>query len=196
MMILNTDTAMREFGRRLKVARKKRYSSQAEFADALSVKQDTVSKWESGRNTPEISTLCEICNLLDIDLGYLLSEYDETTDTRHIIWKETGLREDAIKCLQSLNTKAQAGGDLYLIMLSTMIESPELYRLIGQIRYYIDRLAEYEASSKDDPAAFDAAEHKITSERYGVTYSFEKLLNDVLERLSGKYTNREASTNG
>lgn len=196
MMILNTDTAMREFGRRLKVARKKRYSSQAEFADALSVKQDTVSKWESGRNTPEISTLCEICNLLDIDLGYLLSEYDETTDTRHIIWKETGLREDAIKCLQSLNTKAQAGGDLYLIMLSTMIESPELYRLIGQIRYYIDRLAEYEASSKDDPAAFDAAEYKIASERYGVAYSFEKLLNDVLERLSDKYSNGEASTNG
>lgn len=196
MMILNTDTAMREFGRRLKVARKKRYSSQAEFADALSVKQDTVSKWESGRNTPEISTLCEICNLLDIDLGYLLSEYDETTDTRHIIWKETGLREDAIKCLQSLNTKAQAGGDLYLIMLSTMIESPELYRLIGQIRYYIDRLAEYEASSKDDPAAFDAAEYKIASERYGVAYSFEKLLNDVLERLSDKYSNGEAATNG
>ena len=187
---------MREFGRRLKVARKKRYSSQAEFADALSVKQDTVSKWESGRNTPEISTLCEICNLLDIDLGYLLSEYDETTDTRHIIRKEIGLSEEAIKCLQSLNTKVQAGGDLYLIMLSTMIESPELYRLIGQIRYYIDRLAEYEASSKDDPAAFDASEYKITSERYGVTYSFEKLLNDVLERLSGKYTNREASTSG
>ena len=196
MMILNTDTAMREFGRRLKVARKKRYSSQAEFADALSVKQDTVSKWESGRNTPEISTLCEICNLLDIDLGYLLSEYDETTDTRHIIQEETGLSEEAIKCLQSLNMKAQAGGDMYLVMLSAMIESPELYRLIGQIRYYIDRLAVYEASSKDDPAAFDEAEYKITSERYGVTYSFEKLLNDVLERLSGKYTNREASTSG
>ena len=61
---------------------------------------------------------------------------------------------------------------------------------------HIDRLAEYEASSKDDPAAFDAAEYKIASERYGVTYSFEKLLNDVLERLSGKYTNREASTSG
>ena len=85
---------------------------------------------------------------------------------------------------------------MYLIMLSAMIESPELYRLIGQIRYYIDRLTEYEASSNDDPAAFDAAEYKIASERYGVAYSFEKLLNDVLERLSGKYTNREASTSG
>ena len=196
MLILNTDTAMREFGRRLKVARKRKYGTQAEFADALNVKQDTVSKWESGRNTPEISTLCEICNLLDIDLGYLLSEYDETTDTRHFIREETGLSEEAVKCLQSLNMKAQVGGDLYLIMLSAMIESPELYRLIGQIRYYVNRLAEYEATSKDDPAAFDAAEYKITSERYGVIYSFEKLLNDVLERLSDKYSNGEASTNG
>ena len=196
MLILNTNDAMREFGRRLKVARKKRYSSQAEFAEALSVKQDTVSKWESGRNAPEISTLFDICALLDIDLGYLLSEYDETTDTRHIIQEETGLSEEAIKCLQSLNMKAQAGGDMYLVMLSAMIESPELYRLIGQIRYYIDRLAEYETANKDDPAASDAAEYKINSERYGVTYSFEKLLDDVLERLSNKYTNGEVSTSG
>lgn len=196
MLILNTNAAMREFGRRLKVARKKRYSSQAEFAEALSVKQDTVSKWESGRNAPEISTLFDICALLDIDLGYLLSEYDETTDTRHIIQEETGLSEEAIKCLQSLNMKEQAGGDMYLVMLSAMIESPELYRLIGQIRYYIDRLAEYETANKNDPAASDAAEYKINSERYGVTYSFEKLLDDVLERLSNKYTNGEVSTNG
>lgn len=196
MLILNADSALREFGLRLKTARKRKYRSQEEFADALQVRRDTVSKWESGRNVPEVSTLFDICELLDIDIGYLLSEYKETTETRHIIQAETGLSEEAIKCLQSLNPQAHVGGDMYLIMLSTMIESPELYRLIGQIRHYINRLAEYETVDKNDPAAFDAAEYKINSERYGVTYSFEKLLDDVLVRLSDKYAQKEARGNG
>ena len=71
-----------------------------------------------------------------------------------------------------------------------MIEQPELFQLIGQMRYFISRLDECEAVDKSDSAALDAAEYKKNSERYGVSYCFDKLLDAVLEQL------KEAPDNG
>lgn len=155
-----------------------------------------MSQYQDGSTQPNLQSLAEIAKYFGVSTDWLLGLTDMRTPNMDVraIANYIHLSDKAIERLNSLT--AIEGGDMYLIMLSAMIESPELYRLIGQIRYYIDRLTEYEASSNDDPAAFDAAEYKIASERYGVTYSFEKLLNDVLERLSGKYTNREAATNG
>lgn len=166
------------------------------LADKLEISRQAVSQYQDGSTQPNLQSLAEIAKYFGVSTDWLLGLTDMRTPNMDVraIANYIHLSDKAIERLNSLT--AIEGGDMYLIMLSAMIESPELYRLIGQIRYYIDRLAEYEALSKDDPAAFDAAEHKITSERYGVTYSFEKLLNDVLERLSGKYTNREASTSG
>ena len=165
------------------------------LADKLEISRQAVSQYQDGSTQPNLQSLAEIAKYFGVSTDWLLGLTDVRTPSMDVraIANYTHLSDKAIERLNSLT--AIEGGDLYLIMLSAMIESPELYRLIGQIRYYIDRLAEYEASSKDDPAAFDAAEYKITSERYGVTYSFEKLLNDVLERLSDKYT-MEASSNG
>ena len=165
------------------------------LADKLEISRQAVSQYQDGSTQPNLQSLAEIAKYFGVSTDWLLGLTDVRTPNMDVraIANYTHLSDKAIERLNSLT--AIEGGDMYLIMLSAMIESPELYRLIGQIRYYIDRLAEYEASSKDDPAAFDAAEHKIASERYGVTYSFEKLLNDVLERLSDKYT-MEAATNG
>lgn len=166
------------------------------LADKLEISRQAVSQYQDGSTQPNLQSLAEIAKYFGVSTDWLLGLTDMRTPNMDVraIANYTHLSDKAIERLNSLT--AIEGGDLYLIMLSTMIESPELYRLIGQIRYYIDRLAEYETANKDDPAASDAAEYKINSERYGVTYSFEKLLDDVLERLSNKYTNGEVSTNG
>ncbi len=166
------------------------------LADKLEISRQAVSQYQDGSTQPNLQSLAEIAKYFGVSTDWLLGLTDMRTPNMDVraIANYTHLSDKAIELLNSLT--AIEGGEMYLIMLSTMIESPELYRLIGQIRYYVDRLAEYEATSKDDPAAFDAAEYKITSERYGVIYSFEKLLNDVLERLSDKYSNGEAYTNG
>ncbi len=166
------------------------------LAHELKVSRQAVSQYQDGSTQPNLQKLAEIAKYFGVSVDWLLGLTDMPTPNMDVraIANYTHLSDKAIERLNSLT--AIEGGDMYLIMLSAMIESPELYRLIGQIRYYIDRLAEYEASSKDDPAAFDAAEYKIASERYGVTYSFEKLLNDVLERLSDKHSNEEAPDNG
>ena len=166
------------------------------LADKLEISRQAVSQYQDGSTQPNLQSLAEIAKYFGVSTDWLLGLTDMRTPNMDVraIPNYTHLSDKAIELLNSLT--AIEGGEIYLIMLSAMIESPELYRLIGQIRYYIDRLTEYEASSNDDPAAFDAAEYKIASERYGVAYSFEKLLNDVLELLSGKYTNREASTSG
>ena len=166
------------------------------LAHELKVSRQAVSQYQDGSTQPNLQKLAEIAKYFGVSVDWLLGLTDMPTPNMDVraIANYTHLSDKAIERLNSLT--AIEGGDMYLIMLSAMIESPELYRLIGQIRYYIDRLAEYEASSKDDPAAFDAAEYKIASERYGVTYSFEKLLNDMLERLSDKHSNEEAPDNG
>ena len=166
------------------------------LAHELKVSRQAVSQYQDGSTQPNLQKLAEIAKYFGVSVDWLLGLTDMRTPNMDVraIANYTHLSDKAIERLNSLT--AIEGGDMYLIMLSAMIESPELYRLIGQIRYYIDRLAEYEASSKDDPAAFDAAEYKIASERYGVTYSFEKLLNDMLERLSDKHSNEEAPDNG
>lgn len=166
------------------------------LAHELKVSRQAVSQYQDGSTQPNLQKLAEIAKYFGVSVDWLLGLTDMRTPNMDVraIANYTHLSDKAIERLNSLT--AIEGGDMYLIMLSAMIESLELYRLIGQIRYYIDRLAEYEASSKDDPAAFDAAEYKIASERYGVTYSFEKLLNDVLERLSDKHSNEEAPDNG
>ena len=188
MLNLDTHEGRLNFGCRLRAARKSRFESQASFAEAMRVTRDSVANWESGRRAPEVNKFSKICTLLDIDLGYLLSEYDESTEARHIIRNETGLSEGAIQTLQAF--KSKEGGEMYLILLSAMIEQPELFQLIGQMRYFISWLDECEAVDKSDSAALDAAEYKKNSERYGVSYCFDKLLDAVLEQL------KEAPDNG
>lgn len=46
--------------------------SQARLGEALSVSQDTISLWETGKSLPDIETLVRICAIFDVTSDYLL----------------------------------------------------------------------------------------------------------------------------
>ncbi|MBR0312154.1 MAG: helix-turn-helix domain-containing protein [Oscillospiraceae bacterium] len=62
------------FGRRLSLARKERGLSQAQLAKRLYVGQATVSRLEQGTAVPDVATIRQIAEVLDVDVNLLMSD--------------------------------------------------------------------------------------------------------------------------
>ena len=63
------------FSELLKQCRKQQGMSQAELASKLGVTQQAVGKWESGKSSPDPSTVARIAELLNTTADYLLGLY-------------------------------------------------------------------------------------------------------------------------
>lgn len=73
-------------GKAIKEIRKKENISQQKFADKYGVTYQAVSKWENGKNIPDISILKEICNDYNLDLNdFLDSKINKKKDTKKIL---------------------------------------------------------------------------------------------------------------
>lgn len=69
------------FSELLKQCRKKQGVSQAELASRLGVTQQAVGKWESGKSSPDPSTVARIAELLNTTADYLLGLYRPDAET-------------------------------------------------------------------------------------------------------------------
>ena len=68
-------------GKFIAKSRKGRNLTQRQLADALSISDKTISKWECGKGLPEVSLMLPLCAALDITVNDLLSgEKVSTTD--------------------------------------------------------------------------------------------------------------------
>lgn len=63
-------------GKRIKELRTEAGLTQKKFGERLSVSQDTVSLWETGRSLPTTELVIEICKMLNISADYLLGLKD------------------------------------------------------------------------------------------------------------------------
>lgn len=62
-----------QIGRFIAKTRKSLHLTQRQLADALSISDKTISKWETGKGLPEISLLLPLCHMLNISVNELLS---------------------------------------------------------------------------------------------------------------------------
>ena len=60
-------------GRFIAEARKAKNLTQRQLADALSISNKTISKWECGKGLPEVSLMLPLCAALDVTVNDLLS---------------------------------------------------------------------------------------------------------------------------
>ena len=80
-----------ELGKRIQTIRKNNNLSQSDLAEMLGVSRQSVSKWETGSSTPEISKLIQISEMFDISVDVILGkEYsvdiqDESENTESMI---------------------------------------------------------------------------------------------------------------
>ncbi|MCR4598744.1 MAG: helix-turn-helix domain-containing protein [Acetatifactor sp.] len=65
---------MNEFGNKVAQKRKDMGMTQMEFADALSVTRQTVSRWESGSVVPDVDKIGDIARILGVTCDYLLRD--------------------------------------------------------------------------------------------------------------------------
>lgn len=70
------------FGKKIKQLRIKNNLTQKEFANKLGVTYQAVSKWETGKNMPDILLLQEISKLLNINIDELLTGNTELKNDR------------------------------------------------------------------------------------------------------------------
>ena len=62
------------FADKLQNLRKSKGLSQEELAEKCNVTRQSVSKWETGLGYPETEKLLILCEILDVDLDYLLRD--------------------------------------------------------------------------------------------------------------------------
>ncbi len=65
---------LNKIGELIKDIRKNNNLTQKDFADKYNVTYQAVSKWENGKNLPDITLLREICNDFNINFSELVGE--------------------------------------------------------------------------------------------------------------------------
>ncbi len=76
-----------KIGKVIKDLRKRNNMTQQDLASKLGVTYQAVSKWENGKNIPDIAILKDISRMFDIDLNYLLDgEMSKKTKINTIIF--------------------------------------------------------------------------------------------------------------
>lgn len=80
------------FGKHLRKLREAKGMMQRELADALDIKQNTLSSYENGKRYPEMFTLLKIANYFDVSLDDLVYKIDVeanqeelTEDEKHLL---------------------------------------------------------------------------------------------------------------
>lgn len=73
-----------KIGNLLKDIRQKNNLTQKEFADKLGITPQAVSKWENGKNIPDIGVLKEIKKLYNIDLDYILDGESNKKESKRL----------------------------------------------------------------------------------------------------------------
>lgn len=73
-------------GKLIKELRKKNNLTQAELADSLGVTYQAVSKWENGKNIPDISILKELSKKYNIDINDFLEGNHKVQKTNKYLW--------------------------------------------------------------------------------------------------------------
>ena len=69
----------------IKTKRKEKNLTQEELASKINVTEKAVSRWETGRGTPDISLLIPLANALDLDVSDLLNGDEKKKDLNNNI---------------------------------------------------------------------------------------------------------------
>lgn len=104
-------------GNKLKKLRMSRGLTQKDIADQLHVSFQTISKWESGINEPDIATLKELAKLYECSIDFLLNDTEEENEEEKETDKEINppqeiVNEPKVVYVHELHVCARCGKDI------------------------------------------------------------------------------------
>lgn len=195
--IFNSDPVKKGLGAKIKEARGD--MSRQNLADALNacgsrphepkrpdgLTVDRLKQWELGNNPVDLEWLPAICQVLDVDFGYLFGEYPEKTRVISDIVKVTGLTENAVDVLIQMNKKkhVRAFSDL----LSCIISDPDFEYFLGLLEGYFS--SETEISAELSMSNFKCRQKDLSI--FAASTSLQNIMNRVVPVFLSQYQTTE-----
>lgn len=170
-----------DFGSVIKIARKdKGYKRQEDFAGALGVSTESVRNWEQNRALPGPESLFKICEVLDLDVDYLLGRLEHRTHDIQYIQDYTGLSAEAIDVLHNFSQDGSYRIEHWPELLSLIITHKDFRRLMTNISDYILILdSEYQQTIED-------IDHDILDMTGSGLFHTSRVLTNILEDLGSR----------
>lgn len=129
--------------------------------------------------SPKLVIVCNLCQLLDCDVSYLVGDYDERNYPTHKISEYTGLSEDAIKSIKSLKRMS-----FLLNALNYFTCSPEFKQIVIDLFHFRERLKEAVELAENPSAEQHESIEKLRSAQFMeflATRNFDELFGRVLK---------------
>ena len=122
--------------------RKEHGYTQQSFAEEFGICIETIRNWEQGRNVPELDTIYKLCNFFECDMDYLFNNISCHNHDTQFIQDQTGLSEDSINDLISLNESAY--GFLYTPIIDCLLKDEKFtHHLMNKIDDYFRAYKNY-----------------------------------------------------
>lgn len=126
-----------KIGRFIAESRKEHGLTQIQLADALSISDKTVSKWECGKGLPEVSLMLPLCEKLEISVNDLLSGERVDSSDYHKKAEENmmNLMRENEENKRNFSVSVICGvitiiATLALVSLASFIEMPTIARVL------------------------------------------------------------------
>lgn len=105
---------LQKIGELISALRKERSLTQDELGSKLGVSQKTVSRWETGRNMPDMAVIPDLCAVLGISIQELMTgEKNENTETK----SDESFNSFIASMVERRNRKAIAGVVISLVLM-------------------------------------------------------------------------------
>ena len=138
------ETERKPFPSRLRQLMAETGTTQEELAEAVGVQRQTISKYASGQNTPDIEKFEKIADFFGVSFDYLLGRSDAKHRENQSVVEEAGLSEEVVNKLKNWHEKRtetdKNGVSVTVVMhtkapreLSELIEHRQLRKLIDLI---------------------------------------------------------------
>ena len=115
-----------------KKTRKEHGYTQQSFSEKFGICIETIRNWEQGRNVPELDTIYKLCEFFECDMDYLFNNISCHNHDTQFIQDKTGLSEDSINTLISLNESAY--GFYYTPIIDCLLKDEKFtYHLMDKI---------------------------------------------------------------
>ncbi len=119
-------------GDKIRELRKKRGMTQEELAERVNVVRQTVSKWEKNLSVPDADILQRLCDVLDVDVKYILG--DENGE------KDSDIVNELVRLNTQLSIRNRRAKLIFrcIICILAIIAVFNIIQIIGGSTFYVN----------------------------------------------------------
>lgn len=149
-------------GKYIKEIRIKNHLTQKEFADKLGVTFQAVSKWENGKNIPDISLIKEISKMFNVNIDEILDGEKKQKNKNNLFYIVGGILLFIIILILIILLYSGGNHDFEFKQISTSCDN---FNITGSMAYNKDKTSLYISSvefcGSDDNEIYEQIECKL-----------------------------------